>query len=120
MDGIELKSLDKPDETRKFEGLGWADIVSVGGKAVAKGHFQPGWKWSVNVKPIAGTELCEFSHLIYCLEGKMQITMKDGSKVTLAKGDAAAVPPGHDAEVVGQEDCIAVDFGEIDDYALRR
>jgi hypothetical protein len=120
MDSIEVKSLDKPDETRKFEGSGWADIVSVGGKAVVKGHFQPGWKWSVNVKPIAGTEYCEFSHYIYCLEGKMQITMKDGSQVVLTKGDAAAVPPGHDAEVVGQEDCIAVDFGEIDDYALRR
>ncbi|GIH06445.1 cupin [Rhizocola hellebori] len=116
---MERKSLDQPDETRKFEGLGWADIVTVGGKAVARGHFQPGWRWSVNVKPIAGTELCEVSHLIYCLEGTMRVTMKDGSVHEVTKGDAVAVPPGHDAEVIGHDACVMVDFGEIGEYALR-
>lgn len=117
---VELKSLEKAEETRHFEGKGWVDIVSVGGKAVARAHFEPGWRWSQNVKPIANTEFCEFSHLLYCLQGRMRVTMKDGTEHEITAGDAAFVPAGHDAEVVGQETCIAVDIGEIDDYALRR
>jgi len=120
MDTVELKSLEKPDETRNFQGNGWVDLVSVGGKAIARGHFEPGWRWSVNLKPIAGTELCEFAHLIYVLQGRMRITMKDGSEVEITEGDAVSVPPGHDAEVVGDQACIAVDIGDIDDYAMRR
>src|SRR5687768_8856027 len=117
---LENKSLDRPDETRKFEGKGWADVVKVGGKAVAKAHFEPGWRWSENVKPIAQTELCEVSHLGYCMQGRMHVTMKDGSEYDVAAGDAVAIPPGHDAEVVGQDECVFLDFGEIDEYALRR
>ncbi|WP_117214220.1 cupin domain-containing protein [Allorhizocola rhizosphaerae] len=117
---LEAKSLDKPDETRQFEGKGYADIVNVGGKAVARGHFEPGWRWSTNVKPIAQTELCEFSHLGYCLQGRMRLTMQDGSEFEVTAGEAVAIPPGHDAEVVGQEDFVFLDFGEIDDYARRR
>src|SRR5215218_5372950 len=101
MDSVELKSLEKPDETRKFEGKGWVDLVSVGGKAFARGHFEPGWRWSVNVKPIAGTEQCEFAHLMYVLQGRMRITMKDGSEYEVSKGDAVSVAPGHDAAVMG-------------------
>lgn len=120
MSTLEIKSLDKPDETRTFEGKGWADIVMVGGKAVARAHFEPGWRWSVNVKPIAQTDLCQVSHLGYCLQGRMRITMQDGSEYELTPGEAVAIPPGHDAEVVGQEECVFLDFGEIDEYALRR
>ena len=120
MGTLEMKSLNKPDETRTFEGKGHADIVTVGGKAVARGHFEPGWRWSNNVKPIAQTELCEFSHLGYCLKGRMRVTMKDGSEYEITEGDAVAIQPGHDAEVVGDEEVVFLDFGEIDDYALRR
>ncbi len=119
MSMLELKSLEKPDETRKFEGKGWADVVQLGGKTIVRGHFQPGWRWSNNVKPIAQTELCEFSHLGYCLQGRMRIRMRDGSEYEITPGDAAAIPPGHDAEVVGQEEVIFLDFGQIDDYAVR-
>ena len=30
-----------------------------------------------------------------------------------------AIPRGHDAEVVGDEPCVLIDFGEIDEYAKR-
>ena len=120
MSGIEVKSFDKPDETRTFEGKGWADVVKVGKKAVARGHFEPGWKWSENVKPIAKTELCEVSHLGYVLEGRMRIHFKDGSEQELTPGEVVALAPGHDAEVIGNETCVFLDFGEIDEYALRK
>jgi hypothetical protein len=119
MSTIDVKSFDKPDETRPFEGKGHADIVSVMGRPVARGEFEPGWRWSANVKPIAGTDLCQVSHLGYCVAGRMRIMMNDGSQVEISAGDVAAIAPGHDAEVVGTEACIFLDFGEISEYAKR-
>jgi hypothetical protein len=116
---VEVKSFDKPDETRMFEGKGMADVVMVAGRPVARGTFEPGWRWSTNVKPIAGTDSCEVSHLGYCLQGRMRVHMSDGSEQEIAPGEVVAIPPGHDAEVVGDEDCVFLDFGEIAAYAKR-
>jgi uncharacterized cupin superfamily protein len=119
MTGIEVKSFDKPDETRMFEGKGMADIVNLVGRPVALGHFEPGWKWSANIKPMAGTEFCEAAHFGYVLEGRMRIHMRDGSEQELMPGEVVAIAPGHDAEVVGTDTCVFLDFGEIADYAKR-
>jgi Cupin domain len=115
----EVKSFDSPDETRPFEGKGKADVLQIAGQTVGRGVFEPGWKWSENVKPIAGTDSCQVSHLGYCLSGRMKIYMDDGSEFEVGPGEVAAIPPGHDAEVVGDEDCVFVDFGEFGDYAKR-
>ncbi|WP_285698590.1 cupin domain-containing protein [Actinomadura sp. NBRC 104412] len=93
--------------------------MTVGGQPVARGTFEPGWRWSRNVGPIAGTDRCEASHLGYCLSGRMRVTMSDGGGIDVGPGDAIAIPPGHDAEVVGDEPCVLIDFGEVSDYARR-
>ena len=119
MAGIEVKSFDSPDETRPFEGKGHVDVLMLGGEPVGRGVFEPGWKWSVNVKPIAGTDSCQVSHVGYCLSGAMTIFMDDGTTTEITAGQAVAIPPGHDAEVTGDEACVFVDFGEISEYAKR-
>jgi hypothetical protein len=113
----EVKSFESPDETRPFEGKGKADVLQIGGQTVGRGVFEPGWKWSENVKPIAGTDSCQVSHLGYCTSGRMRVHMDDGSEFEVGPGEVAAIPPGHDAEVVGDEECVFVDFGEFGDYA---
>ncbi len=115
----ELKNFESPDETRAFEGKGQTEVVQLAGHTVAKGTFEPGWKWSENVKPIAGTDSCQVAHFAYVLSGSMRVYMDDGSEVEIKAGDVAAIPPGHDAEVPGDEACVMVDFGEIGDYAKR-
>ena len=60
------------------------------------------------------------SHLGYCLSGRMKICMDDGSEFEVGPGEVAAIPPGHDAEVVAEEECVFVDFGEFGDYAKRK
>ena len=50
----------------------------------------------------------------------MKIFMDDGAETEVGPGDVFACPPGHDAEVVGNEPCVALDFGEFGDYAKRR
>lgn len=115
----EVKSFDSPDETRGFEGKGQAKVVELAGHTVGYGTFEPGWKWSENVKPIAGTESCQVAHFAYVLSGSMRIHMDDGQEIEVNPGDVVAIPPGHDAEVTGSEACVMVDFGEIGDYAKR-
>ena len=119
MASVEVKRFDAPDETRMFEGRGKADVVNVGGKVIGRGVFEPGWRWSENVKPIAGTDSCQVSHLGYCVSGRMRVMMDGGEEREVGAGDVVAIPPGHDAEVVGDEDCVLLDFGEIDQYAKR-
>ena len=119
MAGIEAKTFDSPDEVREFEGNGQARMVEVAGQTVGRGPFEPGWTWSGNVKPIAGTDSCQVSHFGYVLSGRMRVRMDDGSETVIESGQVVAIPPGHDAEVVGDEPCEMVDFGEISDYAKR-
>ena len=119
MAAAEVKRFDSPDEVRQFEGNGQAEVVELAGHPVAKGTFEPGWKWSENVKPIAGTDSCQVAHFGYVLSGAMRVYMDDGSEAEVTAGDVMAIPPGHDAEVVGSEPCVMVDFGEIGDYAKR-
>jgi quercetin dioxygenase-like cupin family protein len=119
MASVERKSFDSPDETRPFEGKGQAEVLEIGGQTVGRGTFEPGWRWSENVKPIAGTESCQVSHLGYVVSGRMRVFMDDGTEAEVGPGDVAAIPPGHDAEVVGDESCVMIDFGEFGDYAKR-
>ena len=120
MGTIEIKSFANPDESRAFEGNGRVEIVNLGGREIGKGTFEPGWRWSENVKPIAQTESCEFHHLGYVLSGRMRVYMDDGSEGEIGPGDVFAIPAGHDAEVIGDEPCTMIDIGEEDaEYAKR-
>jgi len=57
MAGMEKKSLEQPDETRTF-GNGRLDLVTLPNVAIGRAVFEPGWRWSEHVKPIAGTDSC--------------------------------------------------------------
>ena len=116
---VTVKSFDSPDETRPFEGKGEAQIVTIGGQTVTKGRFEPGWRWSDNVKPIAGTDSCQAPHLLFCASGRMKVVMDDGTETEIGPGDVATIAPGHDAWIVGDETCVMVDFGGFAQYAKR-
>jgi ethanolamine utilization protein EutQ (cupin superfamily) len=110
------KSLNQPDETRNFP-KGKVDVVSVRDVTVGRGTFEPGWKWSECVKPIAGTDLCEAPHLGYFVSGRMKAVMDDGQELEFGPGDVMWLPPGHDAWILGDEPCVIVDFGGYESYA---
>jgi hypothetical protein len=120
MANVEVKNFDSPDEVRPFEGKGQAAVLNIGGRVVGKGTFEPGWRWSNNVKPIAQTDSCQVSHLGYIVSGRMGVRMDDGTEGEIGPGDVFALAPGHDAWTVGDEPCVALDFGEFGDYAKRR
>ncbi|HEY4279011.1 MAG TPA: cupin domain-containing protein [Conexibacter sp.] len=114
---VVVKSFDRPDEVRPFAGHGRADVLEMPGQVVGRGEFEPGWRWSNDVKPIAGTDSCEAAHLGYCVSGRMRVTLDNGSEAEIGPGDVFAIPPGHDAEIVGDETCVMLDFGGFGQYA---
>ena len=113
---MEAKSFSAPDEVRQFE-KGKVELVKVGGTTVGRGVFQPGWRWSKHVKPIAKTRSCEAPHFQYHISGTMHVVMDDGTEKDLKAGDVSLLPSGHDAWVVGNEPAIVVDFQGMVDYA---
>jgi len=106
---LEVKSFDTPDETRSLDHA-VADFVTMGEHTVGRGVAQPGWKWSKHLKPLVGTESCQHSHLTYIISGRMRAIMDDGTEAIAGPGEIAVIPPGHDAEVVGDEPCEFIDF----------
>lgn len=112
------KSFAKPDETRPFKGHGHLEVLQFDDRCIiGKGVFEPGWKWSHDVKPIAGTESCQSVHTGYCISGRMTIRMDNGDEFTVGPGDAFHMPAGHDAWTEGNEPCVLVDTTGVKAYA---
>jgi hypothetical protein len=76
--------------------------------SIGRGTYLPGWRWSEHAGPQTGK--ASLRHLGLIESGRMTIRSADGSQVTVGPGDAFEVGPGHDAWVVGDEPCIALDF----------
>lgn len=115
MHQLAVKSFKQPDETMDLSGHGHRDTVMIDGMPVELSEFDKGWRWSNDVKPIAGTDSCQVHHLGYCIEGHLQVHMNDGTDKDINAGDAFDIPPGHDAEVVGDHKVVLVDFGKAFD-----
>jgi len=83
-----------------------------------RGVFEPGWRWSTDIAPVAGTSSCQVRHLGYVVAGRMQARMDDGSETTIAAGDLFDLPAGHDAWVLGDEPVIMLDYSpDVTRYA---
>jgi ketosteroid isomerase-like protein len=104
-----ISNLERDGETRQFAAHGHAIIGSAGGEAVLRGVFEPGWRWSADISPIAGTASCQTRHLGYVVSGRMKIKLEDGREAVIEAGDLFDLPAGHDAWVLGDESCITID-----------
>lgn len=103
-------------EVKKFE-KGQLEIVTIEGREYTRITFEPGWRWSVHMKPIAKTEYCEMSHTIYQVSGRMRIKLFDGSEFDFGPGSFVSIPAGHDGWVLGNEPSVAIDLaGDLSGY----
>jgi hypothetical protein len=111
-----VKKFGAPDEVREFE-KGKLHLVNIGGATIGRAVFEPGWKWSKHVKPVAKTKSCEAPHLQYHVTGVLHVKMDDGAEFDVGPGEISMLPPGHDAWVVGVEPVTVIDFQGMVDYA---
>ncbi|WP_341538456.1 cupin domain-containing protein [Streptacidiphilus pinicola] len=98
-----------PAEVRTFP-HGRVEIINAGGGVVGRLVLEPGWRWSQDVKPLAGTEWCEAPHFQYHVSGTIRIRMADGTEFDAKAGDITVLPSGHDAWVIGDEPVVAIDW----------
>jgi ketosteroid isomerase-like protein len=108
--GANISNLERDGETRAFAAHGHAVVGSAGGLTLMRGVFEPGWRWSSDIAPIAGTDSCQTRHLGYVISGRMQVRMDDGDEMTIQAGDLFDLPSGHDAWVLGDDPCVMVDY----------
>ena len=115
-----LKSFEAPDETRIFT-KGKFEIVTIGGMTIGRASYEPGWKWSEDVSPLAGTPLCEVEHVGMVIAGRAMAAMTDGTEVELSPGNLFYIPPvAHDSWVIGDDPYISLHFLGVDNYTRYR
>jgi hypothetical protein len=107
---LEKKSFTVSDERRTLSNT-TMETLHFGGRTVTRITYQPGWRWTNDIKPTSGTDLCQVNHFVYVLSGRTHVVMADGSEMDIAPGDVATISAGHDAWVVGDEPCVLLDFG---------
>ncbi len=111
-----LKRFENPDETRIFE-KGRFDLVRLGGLTIGRAEYQPGWRWSTHVAPLAGSDFCEVEHVGMVISGRAMAAMRDGRQVELAAGSLFYIPPApHDSWVVGATPYVSLHFQGAADY----
>lgn len=115
---LEVRSHNQPDETRTPKNA-TVEVVNLGSHSIGRFTFKPGWTWADSIKPVAGTDHCEKTHVGYCVAGEMQVWLKDGTKATVKAGDSYTIPPGHDAEIIGNESFVGIEFSSAATYAKK-
>lgn len=107
------KNFDTPDEQHQ-PGRGQVAVVNAGGVILRRLTFQPGWRWTEDVKPTAQSDLCQIPHVNVHIAGKMGVKMKDGNEFEFGPGDISILPAGHDAWVIGNEPLVVIEQTPID------
>ena len=105
----EVKSFNAPDEVRTPPNTRM-EFVKFGDMTLVRMIAQPGWRWSQDVGPQAGTGSCQATHAAVVVSGRLRVRADDGEELDLGPGDAHLVGPGHDAWVIGDEPCVTVDI----------
>jgi hypothetical protein len=118
MAGIKAKNLGQPDEVEDYGEQGRAEAVTLGiagfgignESTVWRSRLRPGWSWLRNIKPSVQFDDCPYHHREYVVSGRIRYTMADGEVVDGVAGDHIRIEPHHLAEVVGDEECVLIDW----------
>ncbi len=78
------KNFTAPDERRTPPNTEM-DTVQFGNRKVTRITYHPGWRWTNDIKPTAGTDLCQVNHFVYVLSGQTHVVMADGTEIIQAR-----------------------------------
>ena len=109
MPRLQYKRFASPEHERTFP-HGSAQVVTLDDATIGIARWEPGWRWSTHLAPIAGTSSCQVHHLGYAISGRLQVVMDDGQSLEIPGGSAYEIPSGHDASVVGDEAFVTLEW----------
>jgi class 3 adenylate cyclase len=116
MSGLVIRNFASAEQRVTFDG-GHLDLVTASSLTLGREILEPGWRWSVHVKPSVGTERCEFHHVSIILEGRVGYESRDGELAEAGPGDVADIAPGHDSWVVGDVTAVLIDVQGVVGWA---
>ncbi len=119
MAGIGKKSLRAPDESVELPGV-MEDLVEIGDLTVGRVIHQPGWRWSTHVRPVVGGEWCQARHIGVVIAGSFTVVLPDGTTEEFGPDDVYDVPPGHDGYIVGDEQCVLIEWAGVRTFVAGR
>jgi hypothetical protein len=86
------------------------DVGRAGAARVKRMVYPAGFRWSVDMKPIVGSDLCMHAHVGFLARGEIHIEYADGCVVEHKAPQIVAIAPGHDGWVVGKEPVVLIEF----------
>ncbi len=99
----------KGAERREIGGVR-LEVGRAGAARVKRMVYPPGFRWSIDMKPIVGTALCMHAHVGFLARGEIHIEYADGCVVEHKAPQIVAIDPGHDGWVVGNEPVVLIEF----------
>jgi hypothetical protein len=95
------------------------EVGRAGAARVKRLVYPAGFRWSVDMKPIVGTDLCMHAHVGFLVQGEIHIEYADGCVVEHKAPQIVAIEPGHDGWVVGKEPVVLIEF-DFEGDTIRR
>src|SRR5436853_1722876 len=86
------------------------DVGRAGNARIKRLIYPPGFRWSIDMKPMVGTDLCMHAHVGFLVRGEIHIEYADGCIIEHKAPQIVAIDPGHDGWVVGKEPVILIEF----------
>lgn len=86
------------------------EVARAGGARVKRMIYPVGFRWSTDMKPIVGTDLCMHAHAGFLARGEFHVQYADGCRVKCKAPQVIAIEPGHDGWVVGNEPVVVIEF----------
>ena len=86
------------------------EVGRAGAARVKRMIYPPGFRWSVDMKPSVGTDLCMHAHVGFLASGEIHIEYADGCVVEHKAPQIVSIEPGHDGWVVGKKPVVLIEF----------
>ena len=86
------------------------EVGKAGGARVKRMVYPAGFRWSTDMKPVVGTDLCMHALVGFLVHGEIHIEYPDGCVIEYRAPQIVAIDPGHDGWVVGKEPVVMIEF----------
>jgi hypothetical protein len=86
------------------------DVMHAGAARVKRIIYPAGLRWSTEMKPLVGTELCMHGHVGFLARGHFVVEYPDGCVVDFVAPTLLHIEPEHDGYVAGDEPAVLIQF----------
>ncbi len=86
------------------------EVARLGNARVKRITLPVGGRWSIDAKPVVGTDFCEHAHLGFLARGHFVGEYADGETFDYSAPAMMCIDPGHDSWVEGDEEVVFIQF----------